>query len=392
MKRVLSLMAALIVCTSSSFAWNAESFIGDGSAEFQPYSFDPVVDDPAQVPMLMSMSPSTFAVEDSGSYITLSGDDLFSSLSVNENIAMLCRVYHDEYEINTGQSVITVPAFTELRPYPLDGLPVSINNASANWQYRTEYFVVSETQNGGVCTDFGGIVSDPLDGASPDMSITYDLDLSSLGRFYTFGLAGLLDSQATGYPALNGGAFGNATQLDVLVNGALVQSFFANDAGKIDFGSFTYDSTDAVTSLSFKVFYPAVLRPYDSTSRRIYTDIRKSSTMSLTVLTGNSALVGDINNAQGSINDHNAIESEWTGSMTENFEALDLSSFSFPSDLVAAFALITGIFNDLWNGMGEYKVIYVFPLTLGVVLLLIGRISKFSGRGSSRAGKGDGSA
>lgn len=103
------------------------------------------------------------------------------------------------------------------------------------------------------------------------------------------------------------------------------------------------------------------------------------------ILSDNSALDGEISSAQDNINDLDGIESEWTGSMTSNFDALDLGNFSFPSGLISGFALITGIFQDLWNSMGEYKILFVFPLTLGVVLLLIGRISKFSGGHSSRS-------
>lgn len=76
--------------------------------------------------------------------------------------------------------------------------------------------------------------------------------------------------------------------------------------------------------------------------------------------------------------------------MTENFNKLDISNFTFPTGLVSGFSLITGIFQDIWNAMGEYKIMYVFPLTLGIVLLLIGRISRFAGRGSSRKSDGGG--
>lgn len=101
-------------------------------------------------------------------------------------------------------------------------------------------------------------------------------------------------------------------------------------------------------------------------------------------------LQGHIDDAQDDINSHESIESEWTGSMTSNFDALDMDNFTFPSGLVSGFGLITGIFQDLWNAMGEYKILFVFPLTLGVALLLIGRISKFSGgQSSSRSNRGD---
>ena len=108
------------------------------------------------------------------------------------------------------------------------------------------------------------------------------------------------------------------------------------------------------------------------------------------LLTG-GALDGFNAQTQDDINKHNEYESLWTGSMTENFNALDLSSFTFSSGLVAGFGLLTGIFNDLWNGMGEYAIVYVFPLTLAIGMLLVGRIARTAAsRSSGRSGSGKG--
>ena len=107
-------------------------------------------------------------------------------------------------------------------------------------------------------------------------------------------------------------------------------------------------------------------------------------------LSADEVLQGHIDDAQNDIDSHESIESEWTGSMESNFDALQMENFTFPSGLVSGFGLITGIFFFFWNAMGEYKILFVFPLTLGVALLLIGRISKFSGgQSSSRSNRGD---
>lgn len=108
---------------------------------------------------------------------------------------------------------------------------------------------------------------------------------------------------------------------------------------------------------------------------------------SFSTLTDDGILNGFNDNAQDAMNQQNAIESQWTGSMTENFNNLSLSDFSFPTAAVTGFTLISGIFNDLWNAMGDFRIVYVFPLTLGVVLLLIGRLSRTSVKRSS--GRGD---
>ena len=88
--------------------------------------------------------------------------------------------------------------------------------------------------------------------------------------------------------------------------------------------------------------------------------------------------------AGGTMQDYDSTEQQFTQSMTDNFNALNLSDFTFPSGLLSGFTLVTSLFEQLWSGLGEYKILYVFPLTLGIVLLLIGRISKSSGGQSSR--------
>ena len=79
--------------------------------------------------------------------------------------------------------------------------------------------------------------------------------------------------------------------------------------------------------------------------------------------------------------------------MDENFNSLDLDTASYPSGLVSGFQLLSGIFMDIWNGLGDLHLIFTIPLTLGIVLVLIGRISKAVSNRSGRAEeKGDNSA
>lgn len=87
------------------------------------------------------------------------------------------------------------------------------------------------------------------------------------------------------------------------------------------------------------------------------------------------------------INKHEEYESQWTGSMTENFNKLDVGNFTFHSGLIAGFAMVSGIFMDIWNAMGNAAVVYVFPLTLGVVLMLLGRIGRTGGKRGSEDGE-----
>lgn len=90
--------------------------------------------------------------------------------------------------------------------------------------------------------------------------------------------------------------------------------------------------------------------------------------------------------ATTALDNYNGIESQWTGSMTENFNALGIGNFAFGSSLISAFALISRLFMTIWDTMGDYAVVYTFPLYLGIVLLTIGRINKSGGRSSSSSG------
>lgn len=97
-------------------------------------------------------------------------------------------------------------------------------------------------------------------------------------------------------------------------------------------------------------------------------------------------------NASNTIDDHTQVEQQWTGSMTDNFNALNIGNFTFGDGLISGFGLVSDLFMRIWTGLGSYAVVYTFPLYLGVVLLLIGRISKFSGSQGSSNKRGDGDA
>lgn len=100
-----------------------------------------------------------------------------------------------------------------------------------------------------------------------------------------------------------------------------------------------------------------------------------------------TALEDANNDAENSLQQNDELETQWVGVMNDNFSSLNLSEFSWDLGLISAFTLVSDIFMRLWAAMGKYNILYVFPLTLAVVLLLIGRISKHAGQKSS--GKGD---
>lgn len=84
----------------------------------------------------------------------------------------------------------------------------------------------------------------------------------------------------------------------------------------------------------------------------------------------------------GLITDYESAESDLFESSDESFSQVVPEVPEFSSELIAAFALINTIFNSIWDQLGDFKFVFIFPLTLALVLLAIGRISKFSGAGS----------
>lgn len=91
---------------------------------------------------------------------------------------------------------------------------------------------------------------------------------------------------------------------------------------------------------------------------------------------------------QGAIQDidnsHQA-EDYWQSSMQGNYDSLDLEGFTF-GGLTGPLTLVGTIFSDMWTAFGSYSIIFTFPLILGIALLVIGRIGKSGGGGSSRKG------
>ena len=176
--------------------------------------------------------------------------------------------------------------------------------------------------------------------------------------------------------------------LDIFIDGSLYRTYNSESLA-LDLGGYLYSGSSSISTISFRVHDMEGIDSSVSTGTQLYFDVGFSSdcTACISFLSDTEILNGFNDNAQDAMNQQDAIESQWTGSMTENFNNLSLSDFTFPVAAVNGFSLISGIFNDLWNAMGDFRIVYVFPLTLGVVLLLIGRLSRTSVKRSS--GRGD---
>lgn len=95
----------------------------------------------------------------------------------------------------------------------------------------------------------------------------------------------------------------------------------------------------------------------------------------------------DLNDSTGgTISEFESAEDILFNSVLEGFSSSIPEQPEFSSGLIAAFALINTIFNSIWDKMGDFSFVYIFALTFAIILLIVGRISKFAGAGSSRGG------
>lgn len=83
-------------------------------------------------------------------------------------------------------------------------------------------------------------------------------------------------------------------------------------------------------------------------------------------------------------------EKYWKDKNTENFNALDIGNFTFDNGLMTALGAVGKWFSNLWDALGPVTNIFTFPLVLGISLVVVGRVSRSSGKGS-KTDKGGGS-
>lgn len=374
MKRLTRVLVCAALMASSLImpvgAWDKYSFVGD---DVYFSGQDAVLRDPAVLAEEESSSSWDFGT-------------LASHMSTDTLGAALVEVFHEGQP--GGGLIPDIPDWTEVRSYPTDGEAFTSlsysGSGNRNWDIMN--LDLPSSLNGGEVESILGVVFSPFDlSTDPSRTFVIDVDISSLGDFSVFELSGLLRGQAG---ITNGGgtawiSTSGIESVGIYVNGALRRTVYAtgsNLQSVVDFADSVFSVTGTVDSLQLYVKY----RSFSSVSAdsvssfRVRTGLFGSSSLSLTVLNGDSALDGFTDNAQDSINDWDSIESEFGSDATEGFNGLDLDNFTYPSDFLAAFSLVSGIFTDLWNCMGDFQIIYLLPLTLGISLLLVGRVSRSS--------------
>ena len=368
------LLAGLVMASSLIMpvgAWDKYSFVGDAV-----YFDQPLADAAHADSSTMSLSK-------------VSNYDFFSLLSAEfDSIAAMIHVHHPEKPGGSVGSVELpdIPAWDEYRSVPASGSSFSIQNStSGSYQFRrwiTPSINLQQNLNGGKYEGIVGIVSPPYNLSEPNPSFRVSMDLSSFGDFTAFSLSGPVSVRCN-----IDSAYANrfdVVSFDILVNGALVRTFYPDTSGiysgSIVFPDFVYSSSVPIQSIEFVAHMET--GNYDVTSGTLDFLLQRTGSWAddlvFSVLSGDSILDGYVDNAQDSINDWDSIESEFGSDATEGFNGLDLDNFTYPSDFLAAFSLVSGIFMDLWNCMGDFQIIYLLPLTLGICLLLVGRVSRSS--------------
>lgn len=76
-------------------------------------------------------------------------------------------------------------------------------------------------------------------------------------------------------------------------------------------------------------------------------------------------------------------EARWQANMQGSYEELNISNTNF-GNLNGSIVFVMQLFEDMFDTFGAWSILFTFPLTIGIALLVIGRISKFGGGNSSR--------
>lgn len=227
--------------------------------------------------------------------------------------------------------------------------------------------------------------------------VNYDVSSYSSSAFSLDGVFGFA-SGFIGPSTDESWAYTYFTSVDVLVDGQQVLSLSRGAATFADFGGYVYSGSSVVSVISFRFTLPfwsfvssdSALAGLCNVCLACSVSPGASNALTISFLDGQDVINAQNNKTKDDINKHEEYESQWTGSMTDNFNALGFDSFSWSDSLVSGFSLFSGIFMDIWRALGGATILFTFPLLLGVALLLIGRISRSGGRSGSGKGGGDG--
>lgn len=81
----------------------------------------------------------------------------------------------------------------------------------------------------------------------------------------------------------------------------------------------------------------------------------------------------------GEIDNMHAAEDYYQTSMQGSYNQLDMEGFTF-GNITNGLTLVSQLFSDVFDSFGYYKIIFTYPLLLGVALVVIGRLSRMDRR------------
>lgn len=416
LRRLSCLALALAFAASSVFssaAWSADSFISGGS-EYEPSSDVVISDDlpvpdvyaaPRRAPRMVKVSAADQAAAETGTT-----GKLVVPATLPSSIDCTTQIRSKYYFKSDAGGIKTEFDYWRDVVFSADPVLEWEDHGTFKW-FRPWYHSLSYTADIGSSEKIrglGALCSDRY--RPPDLSTVGSEVVGSTSRVFPFTVSYDVSAYASSAFSLDGvesyvlfgdgpywpnwGGLSTVSSVDVLVDGQQVLTLSRGSANYIDFGGYVYSGSANVSTISFRWYMPFLYFVSDSTSYNgTYQFVLRSDTAStaanaltISFLDGQDVINAQNNKTKDDINKHEEYESQWTGSMTENFNRLDVGNFTFHSGLIAGFAMVSGIFMDLWRAMGDAAVAYVFPLTLGVVLMLLGRISRTGGKRGTEEG------
>lgn len=427
-RRLCSFGLALVIAASSLFpaaAWSKDSFISGGE-EYESTSDAALSDDlpvpdvyasPRRAPGMFKVSAAHQAAVDANTIGKLvvpatlpsSVDGTFQVMSKYYNYQPATQ-YTPKFEADYWRDVVTT-----ITPSPFWGGTPGSGTDDALYlfydgliHYSPDVSDPHEMVRGlaifcdkdkavfpkgnfitGAIADFG---SD-----SWSFTVNYDVSSYSSSAFSLDGVFGFA-SGFIGPSTDDSWAYTYFTSVDVLVDGQQVLSLSRGAATFADFGGYVYSGSSVVSVISFRFTLPfwsfvssdPALAGLYNACLACSVSPGASNALTISFLDGQDVINAQNDKTKSDINKHEEYESQWTGSMTQNFNALGFADFSWSDSLVSGFSLFSGIFMDIWRALGGATILFTFPLLLGIALLLVGRISRSGGRSGSGKGGGDG--
>ena len=414
-RRLCSFGLALVIAASSLFpaaAWNKDSFISGGE-EYEP-SADVALSDVYAAPRRARMVKVSAA--DQAAAETNTTGKLVVPATLPTSVDGTFQVMSKYYIYQPAQSTPPLPKFEadywrdvliSFSPSPyfgdnwvvLFGSSFVYNPDVSDPHEMVRGLAVFCNKDKAVFPGGNYVTGVTADVGSDSWFFTLNYDVSSYGSS-AFSLDGLSKFISSVNGPYYGGSwyFVNQLSVDVLVDGAKVLTCFTGNNFAVDFGGYVYSGSSNISTISFRYHMPFIsfvssdpvyAGTYLTTVRSDISSIAPDA-LTISFLDGQDVINAQNNKTKADINKHEEYESQWTGSMTENFNALGFSDFSWSDSLVSGFSLFSGIFMDIWRALGGATILFTFPLLLGIALLLVGRISRSGGRSGSGKGGGDG--